>query len=155
MRFIRFDEVKDTQIYHIENRGSYLDCDNYWEDIMQFARDREILNADTEFFWLLYDKPSIVKLDEIRYSVCVSSKEDLALEGAIKKTEIKAGKYAVFGHTGLHNEVLSTYKMIFEKWLPSSGCELRDLPIFEKYLEKRNEDPKLSHYKIEIFLPIK
>jgi AraC family transcriptional regulator len=76
-----------------------------------------------------------------------------ASQGEINVKEIPGGKYAAFSYQGPFSNLSFVYDAIFSEWLPASGCELRDLPVFEKYC---NDPTRIAPEKLktEIYVPI-
>jgi AraC family transcriptional regulator len=62
--------------------------------------------------------------------------------------------YAMFLHKGAYENLKSTYDMIGD-WIVESGVEMRDLPMFEKYLNKDPRRTKPQNLKTEIYVPLK
>lgn len=64
-----------------------------------------------------------------------------------------SGLYALFLYKGAASAAASTFRYIFEAWLPASGYQLDDRPHFEILGAKyKNEDPDSEE---EIWIPIK
>ena len=57
-------------------------------------------------------------------------------------------------HIGSYDKLIETYDDITD-WIVQSGEELRDLPIFEKYLNRDPRRTKTENLKTEIYLPLK
>ena len=62
-------------------------------------------------------------------------------------------KYAVFSHSEHISTIRSTWKTIWNKWLPESGHEVVDAPDFERYDEKF--DSRTGAGGLELWVPIK
>lgn len=65
-----------------------------------------------------------------------------------------SGRYAVFTYTGPYAELGGAYHKICREWLPGSGCEQRDSPCFEKYVNNPDRVPA-EKLKTEIYIPVK
>ena len=75
------------------------------------------------------------------------------LPAELKAVSIPEQRYAVFSHLGPVSAIPNTICAIWSKWLPESGHQVADSPLFEKYSENFNPDQDLTG--VEIWLPIK
>jgi len=66
---------------------------------------------------------------------------------------IPAQRYAVFIHSAHISTIRGTWKSIWTRWLPQSGHEIADAPIFELYTD--SFDPRSGNGGLEIWLPLK
>jgi len=66
---------------------------------------------------------------------------------------LQSGLYAVFEHKGGPATGYTTFRNIFENWLPASGYDVDNRPHFELLGEKyRNNDPESEE---EIWIPVR
>ena len=66
---------------------------------------------------------------------------------------IPAKKYAVFTHQEHVSKLSVTLDAVWRSWLPASGRECADSPMFERYGE--GFDPRSGMGDIEVWIPIK
>jgi AraC family transcriptional regulator len=106
-------------------------------------------------FGIGHDDPNIIDEEKLRYDACISW-DDKTVEpiGDILDKVIEGGKYAVFLHKGAYENLKQTYDMIGD-WIVENGIEVRDLPMFEKYLNKDPRRTKPQNLKTEIYVPLK
>lgn len=99
--------------------------------------DFKDFNPKTEFEkWAAVEVPTFEEIPE--------NMEALTLTG---------GLYAVFQYKGAANDFASTFRYIFETWLPASGYSLDNRPHFEVMGEKyKGNDPSSEE---EIWVPVK
>ena len=62
-------------------------------------------------------------------------------------------RYAVFTHEQHVSSVKGTFMAIFDDWLPKSGHQAADAPVFERYDERF--DPRSGTGGFEIWVPLK
>ncbi len=72
---------------------------------------------------------------EFSYLAGIAVTDDSQIPEGMKSKRIPAGKYAVFTHKGSLDKLDATYDLIYKKWLPNCGCELRGYD-FELYDER-------------------
>ena len=63
-----------------------------------------------------------------------SSAPSVALDGDLRIVEVPGGRHAVLHHRGPYAELNKAYRWLYREWLPKSGEQCADRPIFEEYL---------------------
>jgi AraC family transcriptional regulator len=81
----------------------------------------------------------------------VADYSDLPREFA--RVRIPEQKYAVFSHRDHVSTIRRTINAIWNHWLPASGLQAADAPVFERYDE--TFDPLTGHGGFEIWVPVK
>jgi len=67
---------------------------------------------------------------------------------------IPGGKCAVLRHVGSEAGIGETLYCLFAQWLPTSGAELRDFPVFFQRVSFAPEVP--AHESVtDVFLPLR
>ena len=66
---------------------------------------------------------------------------------------IAGGRYAVFHYQGSYDHLSEVYDTAL-RWIVNGGYELRDEPMFEKYLNDSRRTPA-EKLKTEVYIPIK
>ena len=149
-------ELESKTVIYIRLTGAYseLDFPGTFAKLWNFVKERKLFSAGIEHLGIYYDDPKVTESAQFRSDVCLVIRKPVQPHGEIEVQEIPGGKYAVFSYQGAYSNLGMVYDAIFAEWLPSSGCELRDLPIFEKYCNDptRTAPEKL---KTEIYVPIK
>jgi AraC family transcriptional regulator len=93
-----------------------------------------------ESFGIAYDGPDTVEPAAFRFDIC----------GSVA-AEVRCG---VLRHPGSHDRIGESARYLYREWLPASGEELRDFPLFFHYLNLKPETPE--HELItDIYLPLK
>ena len=75
-------------------------------------------------------------------------------EGRVGVKEIEGGNFAVFRLKGPFDQFSKAYSAIFREWYPTSGYELREAPLREKYINY-SKKRKPEKYITDLYLPIK
>ena len=81
----------------------------------------------------------------------VSGFDDLPVEFA--RLRVPANRYAVFRHSGHVSGTPQTFHAIWNSWLPGSGYEVDDAPMFERYGPEFDGRTGLGGF--EIWFPVK
>lgn len=146
-------ETKD--VIYIQLFGDYsgLDFPGTWGRLWLYVKENKLFSAGIEHICIYHDDPKVTASDKLRTDICLVVHKPVRPKGEIGTKEMKGGKYAVFLYQGPYEHLGSVYDTIYGKWLPESGCKLRDVPAFEKYLNHpdRTSPEKL---KTEIYVPI-
>lgn len=149
-------ELEPKQAIYIRLTGDYSENDygGTWERLWGFVKTEKLFSAGIEHICVYHDDPKVTESDKLRTEVCLVVKKPATVKGEIGVKTIAGGKYAVFLYQGSYADLGSVYDTIYSHWLPNMGCEVRDAPLFEKYLNNpnRTEPEKL---KTEIYIPIK
>lgn len=110
--------------------------------------------ATSRTFGIAYDDPATTPLDEFRFDVCGEVEQAVPEnpQGVVNK-RIPAGRYAVVRHIGSTDRISDSVYYLFRDWLPDSGEELRDFPLFFHYIKRVPETPE--HEQItDVYLPL-
>ncbi len=150
-------DIDPKKLIYIRVTAKYGDAYKYknaWRELINYARDNELLSQDCEYLGLNYDNPDITNNDLCRFYACVTIKKDFKPGGKFGILNISGGKYSVFTLRGPYDGLYNLYDSIYNSWLPDSGFRLRNSIPFEKYLNDPNK--VLSNDLLtEIYLPIK
>jgi len=76
-----------------------------------------------------------------------------ALPAEFSHVRIPEQRYAVFSHREHISAIRRTMNTIWSKWLPESGHEVVDAPLFERYAE--DFDSTTGKGGVEVWIPIK
>jgi AraC family transcriptional regulator len=107
-------------------------------------------------FNLLYDDPELTPADQYRFGLGVAVTEQLTeqLTGQnIVMSEIPAGRCAKYRHIGSDLTLGSAIRTLYQTWLPESGFQLRDFPL---YLQRISMYPEVAEHQTitDIYLPL-
>ncbi len=148
-------EEKEKNAIYIRLTGAYSDLDfpGAFSKLWGFVKEHKLYSAGIEHIGLYYDDPKVTESNKLRSDICLTIHKPVKAEGEVDIKLIPGGKYAVFSYQGPYNNLGVVYDAIFSEWVPSAGYELRNLPVFEKYLNDptRTVPEKL---KTEIYVPL-
>jgi len=150
---IPFDHVK---IAVKEHRGAVGLINDSVKTFIEWRKATGISPvATSKTFGIAYDNPDTTEPDKFRFDVCGSVAADVpANPYSIITKEIPAGRCAVVRHLGSHDRIGEVAYFLYRDWLPQSGEELRDFPLFFQYLNLITDTPE--HELItDVFLPLK
>jgi AraC family transcriptional regulator len=156
----RADEVRvvdftATRVATLEHRGDPAGLDDSVNKFITWRRQNGLPPAASATFNILYDKLPASDPDEFRFDLCAATDRDIAANelGVVAKT-IPGGKCAVLRHVGSEAGIGETLYCLFAQWLPTSGAELRDFPVFFQRVRFAPEVP--AHESVtDVFLPLR
>lgn len=106
-------------------------------------------------FGIAYDNPDTTEPAEFRFDICgeVADEVPLNRQGVVTKN-IPGGRCARVRHYGSHVRIGESIYPLYRNWLPDSGEELRDFPLYFHYLNLMPETPE-HELETDIYLPLK
>ncbi|QAX85356.1 AraC family transcriptional regulator [Pseudomonas sp. DTU12.3] len=110
--------------------------------------------ATSRTFGIPYGNPDTTPAQDFRFAVCGEIDEAVAPnEFGVHERVIAAGRYVVVRHTGSPDHIGESIYPIYRDWLPASGEELRDQPLFFHYLSVYPETPQ-EQWQTDIYVPL-
>jgi AraC family transcriptional regulator len=125
---VRLEDLPPRRVAFIRHTGPYSSVGATHGRMMAWAQERGLLRPDTVLIGIPLDDPEVTPEEKLRYDCCISVDETVQPEGEIGIQTVAGGPYAVATHRGPYREVGRTYQLLYGKWLPASGCELRNAP---------------------------
>ena len=104
-----------------------------------------------------WSDPATTEPEEFRFDICGSLQEGEQVAGndfgVVNKT-IAGGRYAVLRHEGSTDLIDKPCYQLLQQWLPESGEQLRDSPLFFHYIKRM---PEVAEHEqlTDIYLPLK
>jgi AraC family transcriptional regulator len=124
---VQIIDASDTRVACMEHRG---DPDTIGETIRKFIawrRAHHLPPATSATFNILYNDPESTPPERFRLDLCcVTEMTDDEVIGKV----IPGGRCAVVRHTGSDDAFRETLEYLYGTWLPDSGEELRDFPLY-------------------------
>lgn len=139
--------LEDFPVIYERHKGNYGDLSVHWGAFQE--KYKEYISEKTLLVERTYDDPSITKINECLYDICLSAPEGCMLENIYM---MKGGKFLVYHFKGLVAQIYISYQSIFNMWLPQSSCQIDDRYGFEIY-RKINCDS--MYMEIDLYIPIK
>ncbi|WP_233804626.1 AraC family transcriptional regulator [Paraburkholderia sp. HP33-1] len=152
---VQIVDFAETRVAALEHRGP-LGLVN--ESVRKFAEWRiqsgQSPVASSRTFGIPRGNPDTVPAGAFRFDICGEIDEPVASNHyGVRELIIPGGRCAVVRHTGSTDHIGETIYPIYRDWLPSSGAELRDHPLFFHYLSVYPETP-LDQWQTDIYLPL-
>ncbi|SDV50754.1 AraC family transcriptional regulator [Chitinasiproducens palmae] len=111
--------------------------------------------ATSRSFGIPRTNPDTTPEAAFRFDICGELREALAPNGyGVRELVIPAGRCAVLRHQGSPDYIGETIYPIYRDWLPGSGEELRDHPLFFHYLSVFPATPQAA-WQTDIYIPLR
>ena len=154
-RPIRIVDFPETKVAAWEHRG---DPNRIGDSIRTFIawRKRQHLHPSRyATFNIFYDDPYQVAPADYRVDLCVAIDGDMTGDGTGTVSKIlPAGRCAVLRHIGSDDHLHASISYLYSEWLPQSGEEPRDFPLFVQRVRFYPDVPE-HEAVVDIFLPLK
>ncbi|WP_234994937.1 AraC family transcriptional regulator [Microbulbifer donghaiensis] len=152
---VRVLDFPATAVAVLEHRGDPRLVGNTVRDFIGWRKQNDLPPHKSATFNIIYDDPAQVAPADYRLDLCAAFDGEVGENtfGIVKKT-IPAGRCAVLRHTGPDEGLAKSVKYLYLEWLPQSGEELRDFPL---YFQRVKFFPDVAEVEAvtDIFLPLK
>jgi AraC family transcriptional regulator len=146
---------KETKVAVLEHRGDPNLIGNSVRKFIEWRKQNNLPPQVSDTFNILYDNPSEASPENFRLDICASTEQDVTDNsfGVVKKT-IPGGRCAVLRYIGDDANLGESITYLYSNWLPLSGEEPRDFPLF---LQRVKFFPDVPEHEaiIDVFLPLK
>jgi len=152
---VRIVEVPDIAVAVLEHRGDPRLIGDSIRRFIEWRRLHRLHPAVSATYNLLYDNPDDTPPQQYRIDLCAATERPIARDdhGIVGKT-IPGGRCAVLRHVGSNDLLAAAVRYLYADWLPASGEELRDFPI---YVQRVRFFPDVPEHQAvtDVFLPLK
>ena len=152
--------IEDIEVYALRHMGDYSKVGSAFEVLMKWAytnkikHKKNLMGKDAYAYGVSYDDPNVTHIDKLRSDACISNTDKVEVQKGIIATKIREGKYAQFLHKGPYTNLKETYNNIFSSYIKDNDITLRDVPVFEQYLNRDPRRTKPENLKTLIHIPI-
>ncbi|TPG78270.1 AraC family transcriptional regulator [Pseudomonas arsenicoxydans] len=152
IRIVEFCEVRVAALEHCGAPGLVN------ESVRKFIEWRmqsgQSPVASSRSFGIPFGNPDTTPADEFRFAICGETHEAVAAnEFGVTERVIPGGRCVVVRHVGSTDHIGESIYPIYRDWLPTSGEELRDHPLFFDYLSIFPETPQ-DQWQTDIYVPL-
>lgn len=144
---VEIRETEELVLAVSPHRGPYIDIGK------AFARVRDRVGDSRQMIAIYDDDPDAVHAELLRSAAGVVVAKDAAVPAPLERRTIPAGRHAVLRYVGPYASMHRAYLWLYGQWLPASGEEPRDHPVFEAYLTDPTVTPPNASVT-EILLPL-
>lgn len=138
----------------VDHTGSYMAIDHAMGKLFAELVARKALPAQPAMVGVFFDDPDLGPEEALRSRACLPVADSVAIDPPLVETVLRGGPYARLSYTGPYADMRGAYRWLLGAWLPASGYEPGDAPIFEAYLNDPREVPQ-TELRTDIHLPLK
>lgn len=149
-------DFETTRIAVLEHRGPTEGVNDSVTRFIAWRKESGLSPKNSSrTFGIAYDNPDTTEPAQFRFDICgeVAAAVPPNAQGVVTKS-IPGGRCARVRHYGSHTRIGDSIYPLYRNWLPESGEELRDFPLYFHYLNLLPDTPK-AELVTDIYLPLK
>lgn len=152
---IQIVDFPEVRVATLEHRGSPARLDESLQRFIQWRmQSGQSPVANSRTFGIPYNNPDDTPAEAFHFAICGEVLEPvLPNEFGVSELVIPGGRCAVVRHSGSPDHISETIYPIYRDWLPASGEELRDHPLFFHYRSVYPETPQ-DQWQTDIYVPL-
>lgn len=128
---VRVVSFPATRVATLEHRGSPMRLGDTIRRFIDWRRANKLPPARSATFNLLYNDPDDTPTEEFRFGLCAATDQPVeSNDVGVLPMAIPAGRCALLRHVGSDDHLGHSIRHLYAQWLPASGEELRDFPLF-------------------------
>ena len=153
VRIVEFPEVRVAALEHCGPAG--LVNESVCKFIEWRMQSGQSPVASSRTFGIPYGNPDTTLPQAFRFAICGEIHESVVPNDfGVGEIVIPGGRCVVVRHVGSPDYIGETIYPIYRDWLPASGEELRDQPLFFDYLSVYPETPQ-DQWQTDVYVPLK
>jgi AraC family transcriptional regulator len=152
VQIVQFPEVRVAALEHCGPTGLVNESVRKFVGWRMHSGQSPVVSSRT--FGIPLNKPDTTPAHAFRFVICGEIDEAVAPnEFGVHERFIAGGRYAVVRHAGSPDHIGETIYPVYRDWLPASGEELRDQPLFFHYLSVYPETPQ-DQWQTDVYVPL-
>ena len=137
----------------VPHRGSYMHIAKAFEALGTIIAARNLWNHTQGMIGVYYDDPSATKEALLHSHAGLVVSADLPSVEGLEDVFLPGGRIAVLRFKGHYSGLPAAYQHLYGSWLPASGQDAANAPVFEHYLNSPS-DTAPENLLTEICLPL-
>ncbi len=152
---IEVKEIPERNVAYVRTIGEYgfEPAKMAFKALTQWADPRGHLENGL-CLGLAWDNPCVTPSENCRYDACITIPEGTEVKGEADHQIVPAGKYAINRTHVYNNNFQQGWDDLIGEWLPSSGYQPADGPVYEVYVDMGKNHPD-GRWIVDIHLPVK
>ena len=145
----------------VPHKGPYMEISKSFTTLYGWLAARDISGHGLRCVGIYFDDPFSVAETALRSLACVvpdaASRRlfsQLPTAPPLQHTTVAGGRYAVLRYQGPYASMHAAYQWLFGHWLPNSGEQAADSPVFEDYLNSPL-DTAPADLLTDIYMPLR
>lgn len=146
--------IPAQHVIGVEHQGSYMEIGKAFATLYGTLGARQQLHPAMRMIGIYYDDPGCITEENLRSRACVVTESTTEVAPPLVPATLAAGDYAVLRHQGPYADMRAAYQWLYGVWLPASGREPANAPVFEEYLNNPR-DTAPADLVTDIYLPLR
>ena len=146
-------ELQPARLAALRHAGSYLEIGPTFERLFAWAIGRGLMGPADPGDRRLLRRSRRRGRQDLRSDAGLVIGPEVPVDGDLRIVEVPGGRHAVLHHRGPYAELNKAYRWLYREWLPRSGEQCADRPIFEEYLNNPRILPP-EQWLTDICLPL-
>lgn len=152
---VRFEDAQRRAFACLAGPGGYAlgGLMETWTELIERGRQLGlILGEEVDAWGVARDSPDVTASERCRYDACIPCEPNALVAPPLARTEMPAGRYAVFGWKGAVDGISSAYREVYSCWFPESSMAPADLESWDHYV---NDWPEDGQIELEIWFRLR
>ncbi|WP_051231411.1 AraC family transcriptional regulator [Kaistia adipata] len=150
---VLIEPASALQLVGVAHRGSYMQIDQAFGTLFGALAAQSLLGTGPRMIGLFMDDPDLVPQEALRSIACATAAPGASPAPPLVTTTIAGGAHARLRYKGPYADMRGAYRWLMGVWLPASGREAANAPIFEEYLNNPR-DVAPTELLTDIYLPL-
>jgi AraC family transcriptional regulator len=150
---VSVEEILAIRCASIAHTGPYIQIDRAMGRLFERLAEQGLLTEKIPMIGLFLDDPDTTEPAKLRSRACVPIPQPIDCGTSLEETLLRGGLYARLRYKGPYADMKGAYRWLMGVWLPNSGHEAADAPIFEAYINNPVETPP-NELLTDIHLPL-
>jgi len=149
-------DFPETNIAVYRHRGPHSLLNDSIQRFVAWRRANGFSPQHYSTYNLLYDDGVPMESEAFRFDVaCAVDRQVEPNDAGVTAQTIPAGRCAVARHVGSSDNIEETVAYLYRRWLPDSGEEVRDFPLFFHRVKMYPHQVSEAEQITDVYLPIK
>ena len=152
---VEIRNVPEMSLLTIDHHGSFMQIGEAFDRLFGWLAVRGLVGPDVRLIGVYHTDPDAIAEQDLfsEAGALLAGKPGVTVEDPVQETIVAPGRYACLRYKGPYADMKAAYLWLFGKWLPQSGEEVRDGPVFEEYMNNPREVAP-TELLTEIYMPL-
>jgi AraC family transcriptional regulator len=143
-----------TRLALVEHRGSPFHLGETIRNFIQFRKAHKLSPATSATFNIVYNDLEETRPEDFRFGIGAAIDRAVpANDMGVTEFLIPSGRCAVLRHRGSDDRLGETIRYLYAEWLPGSGEDTRDFPLYMQRVKFFPDVPD-AEAVTDVFLPL-
>lgn len=148
-------DFKETRVAALEHRGDPRRIGDSVRRFIDWRKQHRLPPSLSATFNILHDNPTEVAPEDFRLDICAATTQTIDANAAgIVEKHIPGGRCAMLRVTGPEEMLEQAARFLYQEWLPHSGEEPRDFPLFVQRVSFFPDVPEAEAI-LDVYLPLR